>query len=70
MQYMARTSNNRVISSGDLYCCLLSQCEALRICHSGFPITTVSALSLDQFCQLGLPNGKITLAMLSPLMAK
>jgi len=29
-----------VISSGDLYCCLLPQCEALRICRSGFPIAT------------------------------
>ena len=38
--YVARTSNNRVISSGDLYCCLLPQCEALRTCHSGFPIAT------------------------------
>jgi len=27
--YMARTSTNRVISSSDLYCCLLPQCEAL-----------------------------------------
>ena len=32
----------RVISSGDLYCCLLPQCEALRTCRSGFPIATVS----------------------------
>ena len=38
--YVARTSNNRVISSGDLYCCLLPRCEALRICRSGFPIAT------------------------------
>jgi len=38
--YVARTSNSRVISSGDLYCCLLSRCEALRTCHSGFPIAT------------------------------
>jgi len=38
--YVARTSNNRVISSGDLYCCLLPQCEALRTCRSGFPIAT------------------------------
>jgi len=37
---VARTSNNRVISSGDLYCCLLPRCEALHICHSGFPIAT------------------------------
>jgi len=34
--YVARTSNNRVISLGDLYCCLLPQCEALHICRSGF----------------------------------
>jgi len=33
--YMARTSNNRVIASGDLCCCLLPQCEALRTCRSG-----------------------------------
>jgi len=25
----------------ELYCCLLSQCEALRICRSGFPIATL-----------------------------
>ena len=36
--YVARTSNNRVISSGGLYCCLLPQREALRIFCSGFPI--------------------------------
>jgi len=38
--YVARTSNNRVISPGDLYCCLLPRCEALRTCCLGFPITT------------------------------
>jgi len=38
---VARTSNNRVISSGDLYCSLLPQCEALRMCRSGFPIATM-----------------------------
>ena len=38
--YVARTNNNRVISSGDLYCCLVPQCEALRTCRSGFPIAT------------------------------
>ena len=38
--YVARTRNNRVISSGDLYCCLLPRCEALRTCRSGFPIAT------------------------------
>jgi len=39
--YVARTGNNRVISSGELYCCLLPQCEDLRTCRSGFPIATV-----------------------------
>jgi len=39
--YVARTSNNRVISSGDLYCCLLQQWEALRTCRSCFPIRTI-----------------------------
>jgi len=39
--YVARTSNNRVIMACELYCCLLPQCEALRICRSGFPIATV-----------------------------
>ena len=34
--YVAQTSNNRVIMACELYCCLLPQCEALRICHSGF----------------------------------
>jgi len=38
--YVAPTSNNRVISSGDLYRCLLPRCEALRTCRSGFPIAT------------------------------
>jgi len=37
---VARTSNNRVTSSGNLYCCLLPQCEALRTYRSGFPIAT------------------------------
>jgi len=38
--YVAPTSNNRVISSGDLHCCLLPQCEALHTCRSGFLIAT------------------------------
>jgi len=38
--YVARKSNNRVISSGEVYRCLLPQCEALRTCRSGFPIAT------------------------------
>jgi len=39
--YVVRTSNNSVIMACELYCCLLPQCEALRICRSGFPIATV-----------------------------
>jgi len=42
--YVARTSNNRVISSGDLCCCLLPQCEAL--CRSTFAIATQKIYSL------------------------
>jgi len=38
--YMARTSTNGVIAMHDLYCCLLSQCEALCTCRSGFPLAT------------------------------
>jgi len=41
--FVARTSNNRVIAARELYRCLLPQCEALRTCRSGFPITTVAA---------------------------
>ena len=36
-----RTVTTRVISSGDLYCCLLPRCEVLRICRSGLPIATL-----------------------------
>jgi len=39
--YVARTSNNRVISSVDLCCCLLPQSKTLRTCRSGFPTATV-----------------------------
>ena len=45
--YVALTNNNRVISSGELYCCLLPQCEALRTCRSGFPI---AAVEIDLRC--------------------
>ena len=49
----------------DLDCCLQSQCAALHTCCLGFPITTgLSSLSLDQFYQPGLLNGKITPSML------
>ena len=48
--YVARTSNNRVISSGDLYCCLLPRREALRTCRSGFPIAaTLHPQSIRDF---------------------
>ena len=43
--YVARTSNNRVILSGNLYCCLLPRCEALCTSRSGFPIATGQHLS-------------------------
>jgi len=43
--YVARTSNDRVISSCDLYCCLLPRCEALCTCRSGFPIATIPFLN-------------------------
>jgi len=37
-----------VISSGDLYCCLLPRCEALRTCRSGFLIATLAnALTIN-----------------------
>jgi len=40
---VALTSNNdREIAARNLYCCLLTQCEALRTCRSGFPIATLS----------------------------
>jgi len=48
--YVARTSNNRVIMACELYCCLLPQCEALRICRSGFPIVTIIT-TLQQLTQ-------------------
>ena len=38
--FVEQTSNNRVISSGDLYYCLLPWCEALYTWHSSFPIAT------------------------------
>ena len=38
--YVAWTSNNRVISSGDHCCYLLPQCEVLHTCRSSFLIAT------------------------------
>jgi len=43
--YLGRTSNNRVFSSCDLFCCLPPQCEALRTCRPGMPIATKVNLS-------------------------
>jgi len=50
--YLVRTSNNRVISSGYLYNCMLPQCEALRTCRSSFPIATqeIEPTSLSFAC--------------------
>jgi len=39
--YVGGANKQRVISSSELYCCLLSQCEALRTWRSGFPIATL-----------------------------
>jgi len=39
--HVARTSNDRMISSGELYCCLPPQCKTLRASRSGFPIATL-----------------------------
>ena len=51
--YVTWTSDNRVISSGDLYYCLLPHCEALRTCHSSFLITTQELpTSLSFACQI------------------
>ena len=55
--------SHRMISN----CWLLPQCEVLHTCHSGFLNATVSSLSLDQFYQVGLYDGKKTLAMLLSL---
>jgi len=42
--YVVWTSNNRAISSGELHCCLLPQCEALHTCYLGFSIATVAII--------------------------
>jgi len=40
-RFVAPRGNIRVISSGDLYCSLLPQCEALLLCRSGSLTPTV-----------------------------
>ena len=37
---VARSSRNKMITTWDLYCCLVHQWEALGTCCSAFPITT------------------------------
>ena len=50
---VARTRNNRVIAARDLYCCLLPQCEALRICCSRFAIASNGAVTrVGESCQV------------------
>jgi len=45
---MAQASNNnRVIRLGDIYCCLLPQCEAMHTFCSAFPQATKWCCSLD-----------------------
>ena len=48
-KYVAQTSNNSVISSGDFYCCLMPQCEALHTWRSGFSIATVALKSVKHY---------------------
>jgi len=40
--HVAQRSNNRMMTSCDLYCCLLPQCEALHAWHLSIPITKPS----------------------------
>jgi len=47
-----RTVTTRLISSGDLYCCLLPRCEALRTCRSGFPIATIVTCCTYMFLRI------------------
>jgi len=44
--YMWREQAIIVIMACELYSCLLSQCEALRTCRSGFPIATESIATI------------------------
>ena len=62
--YVARTRNNRVISSGELYCCLLLQCEALRTCRSGFPIATTAPVNFHKTLREAVP--RLTIAVTKP----
>ena len=67
----------RVILSGEHYCCLLPQCEALRTCCSGFPIATkwscdqdvkvVPGATLSKKCAIGVVRCKKEGMLLQPL---
>ena len=50
--YVTRTSNNSVISLGDLYCFLLPQCESLRTSRSSFLIATHEMRFLSFACPI------------------
>ena len=54
--YVARTSNSRVISSGDLYYCLLPQCETLCTCRSGFSMMLCQGCEDHARCSLHIKN--------------
>jgi len=48
----------REITTHDLYCCLLPQCEALRTCRSGFPIATTSMINCTSTTSLSMTSSK------------
>jgi len=50
--YVTRTSNNRMISLNDLYCCLLPQWEALHTCRSSFLIQYKKYTSFPFACPI------------------
>jgi len=54
--YVAWTSNSRVISSGDLYYCLLPQCETLCTCRSGFSVVLCPGCEDHARCSLHKKN--------------
>ena len=56
LEYAARTSNSRVISSGDLYYCLLPQCETLWTCRSGFALVLCQGCENHARCSLHKKN--------------
>ena len=68
--HVARTSRNKMITTWGLYCCLVQQWEALRICCSAFPITTKWFFDQDvkvvvDKCSLGLLARRCTRSVLN-----